>query len=250
MGVLLPEGYRRKFTMAGSYDITGKNLDEVVETLDTIVNNRKDYRKDAVFTFTIKPDSKHLQHPEAFRKEFQLKAKPTPDQPGSGILSIRQGGRLIARPYNEEMVKDLEEVYDDDTSAFARHLETLFKRNEAIAKYPFVTSEVYMLLLFEIGRRLVEDSPNSTPTKKKYDELPIKKAIQDILTLLGNKKCKFSDVFLKDGRFHCFSGSPRDRKNVIEKIQEALSATDGEGETESNTVDSLTEHFEENLNVN
>ena len=84
--------------MAGSYDITGKNLDEVVEILDTIVNNRKDYRKDAVFTFTIKPDSKHLQHPEAFKKEFQLIAKPTDNQPGSGILFICQDGQFIARP--------------------------------------------------------------------------------------------------------------------------------------------------------
>ena len=251
MGVLLPEANRRKFTMAGSYDITGKNLDEVVEILDTIVNNRKDYQKDAVFTFTIKPDSKHLQHPEAFKKEFQLIAKPTDNQPGSGILFICQDGQFIARPYDEEMVKDLEEMYDGDTSAFARHLETLFERNETIAKYPFVTSEVYMLLLFEIGRRLVKDSPNSTPTKKEYDKLPIKEAIQDILTLLDKKKCKFSDVFLKEGRFHCFSGYPPNvREKAIDEINKALSATDGDGETESKTDDSLAEHVKQKLTFN
>ena len=176
--------------MERSYNITGKNRDEVVEILNTIVNNREDYREDSVFTFTIKPDSKHLQHPEAFKKEF-----------GSGILFICRDGQFIARPYDEEMVKDLEEMYNGDTSAFARHLKTLFEKNENIAKYPFVISEVYILLLFEIGRRSVKDSPKSTPTKKKYDELPIKEAIQDILTLFDKKKCKLSDVFFKKGRF-------------------------------------------------
>ena len=242
---------QKKLTMERSYNITGKNRDEVIEILNTIVNNREDYREDAVFTFTIKPDSKHLQYSKAFKKEFQLKAKPTDNQPGSGILFVCQDGQFIARPYDKEMVKDLEEMYDGDTSAFARHLETLFERNETIAKYPFVTSEVYMLLLFEIGRRLVKDSTNSTPTKKEYDKLPIKEAIQGILTLLDKKKCKFSDVFLKEGRFHCFSGYPPNvREKAIEEINKALLATDGDGETESKTDDSFPEHFRRKLTFN
>ena len=222
-------------TIAGVYCITGKNDDQVVETLKTIVNG-KDYRTNAVFNFMIIPASSHLE-----RKEFWLIAKPTKHQPGNGVLYICQNGQFMPRLYDEEMVKDLEEMYDGDTSAFARHLKTLFGNNETIAKYPFVTSEVYMLLLFEIGRRLVEDSPNSTPTKKKYDELPIKEAIQGILTLFDKKKCKFSDVFLKKGRFHFFSGYPPNvREKAIEEIKKALSATDGQGETESKTDDTYT----------
>lgn len=185
-------------------DITGKNCDQVVKILDSIVN-LKEYEKGAVFTFTIKPDWSLDQYPLAFQKKFQLIANPTPKQPGSGILSICQDGHFIARSYDEKMVEDLEEMYGDDTSAFARHLESLFETNKTIAKYPFVTSEVYMLLLFERGRRLVKDSPESPPEKTALDKLPIKDAIKDILTLLGKKSCRFSDVFLKKGKFHCFS---------------------------------------------
>lgn len=94
------------------------------------------------------------------------------------FTDICQNGHLIPRQYGEEIVQDLEEKYARDASAFARHLESRFETNETIAKYPFVTSEVYMLPLFEIGRRLVKDSPKSTPTKKMYDKLPIKEAIQ------------------------------------------------------------------------
>lgn len=71
------------------------------------------------------------------------------------FTDICQNGHLIPRQYGEEMVQDLEEKYARNASAFARHLESLFETNETIAKYPFVTSEVYMLPLFEIGRRLV-----------------------------------------------------------------------------------------------
>ena len=223
-----------------SYDITGKNCDQVVKILNSIVNG-EDYQENAVFNVMIIPASSHLRHPQAFQKKFQLIAKPTDNQPGSGILFICQDGQFIARPYDEEMVKDLEEMYDGDTSAFARHLETLLRKNETIAKYPFVTSEVYMLLLFEIGRRLVIDSPKSTDMKKRYDNFLIKEAIQGILKLLGNKKCEFRDVFLKEGKFHCFSGSPEEREKAIERIFGALSAADWKGETENEIDDLLPE---------
>lgn len=252
-----PRAEQKKFTMANktnigskdskSYNITGENWDRVVKILNSIVNG-EDYLTNAVFSIIISPASSHLQHPQEFQKKFQLTAKPTDDQPGNGLISIRQGSRYIGRPYNEEMVKDLEEMYGDDTSAFARHLTTLFQKNETIAKYPFVTSELYMLLLFEIGRRSVKDSPKSTLTKKKLDKLPIKKAIQGILKLLGNKKCKFGDVFLKIGKFHCFSGTPEQRETAAEEIKKALSTAEGR-ETESEINGSLLEQFQGRLTL-
>lgn len=227
-----------------SCDITGMNCDQVVEKLKSIVNG-KDYLKDAVFSFMISPTSSHLQHPQAFQKKFQLKANPTEDQPGNGFLFIWQGSRYIGRSYNEEMVKDLKEMYGDDTSAFARHLTTPFQKNETIAKYPFVTSEPYMLLLFEIGRRLVKNSPKSTLEKMKLDKLPIKKTIQGILKLFGNKKCEFGHVFLKEGKFHCFTYTADEREKVIKEIEEALSTVEG-GETESEINP---EEFEDRLTL-
>ena len=200
------------------YDITGKNWHQVIKKLKTIVNC-EDYKSGAIFSIMIKPTS--MKRQDAFQKKFQLKAEPERHQPGNGKLSILQGGKFIARPYDEEMVEDLEEMYGEDTSPFAEHLNTLFSNNETIAKYPFVTSEVYMLLLFEKGRRLVKDSPNSTDRKKRYDKLAIKSAIEDILKLLENKKCGFRDVFLKEGTFHCFSGKPEQREKAIENITEA-----------------------------
>ena len=66
--------------------------------------------------------------------------------------------------------------------------------------------------------------------------------IQGILKLLGNKKCEFHDVFLKEGKFHCFPGSPEEREKAIERFFEALSAAaGGKGETESEIDDSLPE---------
>ena len=107
-----------------------------------------------------------------------------------------------------------------------------------------------MLLLFEIGRRLVKDSSESSVTKKAFDSLLIEKAINGILTLLDQKKCEFRDVFSKEGKFHCFSDpEPKEREKAIEKIFKALPAGDEEGETESRTDDSVTEDFKEKLTL-
>ena len=205
-----------------SHDITGKNCDEVVEILKSIVNNKDQYKKKAVFRFKISPASSHPQHSQASEKIYQLRANPTEDQPGNGRIDIWQDGKFIAgRAYDEEMVKDLKETYTGDTSAFARDMNTLFQNNETIAKYPFVTSELYMLLLFEIGRRLVKNSPKSTERKKKFDAVLVKEAIKGILTLFVNKECGFHEVFLKEGKFHCFSDpQPEQRKKVAEEIIE------------------------------
>lgn len=68
----------------------------------------------------------------------------------------------------------------------------------------------------------MKDSAKSTPRKNKFDGLPIREAIQNVLTLLDDKKCEFSDVFLKGGKFHCFSGEPEERKKVIDDIKKEI----------------------------
>lgn len=221
-----------------SHDITGKNWDEVVGILKAIVN-REDYKENAVFTIEISPANP--RHPE---KIFRLTAKPTENQPGNGFLEIRLMGRVFSgRAYHKQMVKDLADSYEGDTSALAEDLQTLFQNNKTIDEYPFVTSEVYMLLLFERGRRLVTNSAESTQLKKRFDALPIRKAIQGILGLLGKKKCQFDEVFLKEGKFHCFSNRVDIREKKVEEIEKALL-------TESEIDGSLSRQFNERLNLN
>jgi len=80
-----------------------------------------------------------------------------------------------------------------------------------------------MLLLFEIARRLVK---SKSPTNKQmaFDDLPIGSAIVRLLTLLEFGKYSFNDVFLRGHQFHCFSGTPEERRTAIHNINMAIAA--------------------------
>ena len=80
-----------------------------------------------------------------------------------------------------------------------------------------------MLLLFEIARRLV-NSENPSERKKELDDLPIASAIARLLTLLEFRRCSFEDVFFPRKRFHCFTGTPEERKTAIHNINMEISA--------------------------
>ena len=85
-----------------------------------------------------------------------------------------------------------------------------------------ILQDVYILLLFEIGRRLVDDENVSElgPEKQAFDSLPISEAITIIVKLFEMKRCSFNDVFHPtDGEFHCFTGSPDARQCAINKLQ-------------------------------
>ena len=77
-----------------------------------------------------------------------------------------------------------------------------------------------MILLFEIARRLVAlEDPSDK--KVQYDVLPIGTAIARIVKSLelGSKDiCTFDDVFLVKGKFHCFTGKPKERRKAIDEI--------------------------------
>ncbi|KAJ7365937.1 hypothetical protein OS493_002673 [Desmophyllum pertusum] len=86
----------------------------------------------------------------------------------------------------------------------------------------YLKKEVYILLLFEIARRQVPHSDESTDKKKRFDALSIESAIMNIVKLLKAKKCTFKDVFLKEGKYHCFSHEPKDSEKAIKKIVDAV----------------------------
>ena len=96
------------------------------------------------------------------------------------------------------MMNELRETYGHNTRLLAKDLKKLFENNTKIALNPFVTSEVYILWLFEIARRRVKDSKKSTDLKKEYDELKIDEAITNLIELMKALACIFKNVFLKE----------------------------------------------------
>ena len=183
-------------------NITDSNKSQVVDKLDSIVNGAYC----STYRFEIKNEKGESQL-------FRLKPKPSPNQPGNGLVSYvdRVTKREITRSY-DNLNSSLKEAYKEDTKRFAQDIKNVFENNLKIFDVPQATASAYMLLLFEIGRRLVKDS------RSDLDKLPIAIAIEKIGKLLEAEKCSFGDVFSKQGTFHCFTGSLEERRKAIDNI--------------------------------
>ena len=203
---------------SSTYNITAKSAAHVIAIFKLMVNNRMgqyEYTRDKgdkVFTFIICHEVQAIS--------FQVKANPYADQPGNGFIGRkdpRSGGRIINYSYNNDLVDKLKQQYSNDTKKFAQDIKRVFKNNSELFNCGNeIIKDVYFLLLFEIGRRLVKDDPDSTPRKKKLDNLRISEAITKIVKLFENEACRFEDVFLKVGAYHCFSGDrPETRQGAI-----------------------------------
>ena len=60
--------------------------------------------------------------------------------------------------YNQELVKGLKKQSTNDTEKFAQDIRRVFKNNSELFNCENeIIQDVNMLLLFEIGRRLVDD---------------------------------------------------------------------------------------------
>ena len=198
------------------YDITGFDRSQVVEQLEGIVNHVGYRNKNFFYYLGISK----VDQTDQFCKFFKLQPNPETNQPGNGKMFVFQGRSFgYGRSYDWRLVKELRETYRENICLFAKDLEDLFENNTKIAFYPFVTSEVYILWLFEIARRRVKDSKNSTDKKKQLDALKIDEAITNLITLMRKNSCKFEDIFLKEGKFHCFTGESEVREEKIAEIQ-------------------------------
>ena len=211
-------------------DITGFDAHKVIAVLSGIVNDRKTFTQGNVFLLRLCGTDKS-------EELFKLSPFPKKVQIGNGIVSIRpreeskfkQKGKKYA-----EMKVGLESHYENDTRRFAKNIKKLFRNNERdLDKFPQATIEVYMILLFEIARRLVKlEKPHKLTAK--YDDLPIGSAIAGIMKLLkynDKDEYTFNDVFGRKGKFHCFSKKPCKRKEAIDRINEAaLVNTEGSEE--------------------
>ena len=198
---------------SNTYNITGKSAAHVIAILKSIVNNREEpYVYDKGNIFTLKIEGQHAI-------SFILEPFPSSNQPGNGRIKIKG----IARSY-KTLTKKLINWYENDTETFAKDMKRVFKDNSRLLECRNeVLQDAYILLLFEIGRRLVDDENVSKgrgdKERQALDCLPISEAITKIVKLFEMKRCSFSDVFDPDGEFYCFSGSSSLRKRVINKLQ-------------------------------
>ena len=207
------------------YDITGFDAENVVALLSDIVNDKEQFKTNKTFYLLLR--NSHDSKPDDEIEElFRLEARPTKDQPGNGIVFLRPRGKKLftkdARKYNE-LKGALEAHYKGDTQKFAQDIKNLFQNNSVITDdFPQATVETYMILLFEMARRLVTVEKPSEK-KKEYDVLPIGSAIARSVNLLelGDKEtCTFEDVFLSGKKFHCYTGKAQERRKAIDKINE------------------------------
>ena len=186
-------------------DITGRSAHEVVRLLKSVVNNKLAvYHEDSsVFELKIKPPNLHSAGDSASRF-FRLCPKPTDDQPGNGTIcyietwcdnkadkekvhhtveakhSFKDLNDLLTKTYTCTLdtcaCPTCNKTGEEKTHHFARDIKKAFKNNEEIYNVPSATAEAYMLLLFEIGRRLKKGSQSP------YDKLPIASAMVKLVT--------------------------------------------------------------------
>ena len=182
------------------YDITGFDAENVVALLSDIVNNKEQFKTNKTF-YLLLQNSHDAQPDDEIEELFRLKARPKPNQPGNGIVFLRPRGNKTftrdAKKY-DELHGALKAHYNKDTKSFAKDIKNLFQNNSVVTgNIPQATFEAYMILLFEIARRLVTvDEPSKE--KKEYDVLPIGSAIARSVKLLEEEKCTFDDVFLSE----------------------------------------------------
>ena len=199
------------------YDITGFDAEKVVALLSRIVNDRQEFKPDKTFYLLL--NSHEPGQDDNREKFFKFAPNPSRDQPGNAMVSRGLKGKGLTY---ETLNADLKSEYNGNTELFAQHIKKLFQNNSKVPEnYPQATFEVYILLLFEIARRLVREN---APTRKKeeFDALPIGSAIARSVKLLELGKeetCSFDHVFCSSSeKFYCYTGDPEKREKAIHRI--------------------------------
>lgn len=210
------------------YDITGFDAVNVVALLSDIVNDKDQFTTNKTFYLLLQ--NSHGSKPDDKIEElFRLKARPTKNQPGNGIVFLRPRRKKLftqdARKYDE--LEGVLKAHYKDTKTFAQDIKNLFQNNSVVTdNFPQATVETYTILLFEIARRLVTVEKPSEK-KEEFDVLPIGSAIArsvNLLELGDVETCTFEDVFLSGEKFHCYTGKAKERRKAIDKINETTGA--------------------------
>jgi len=210
-----------------TYDITGFYGQQVVALLSLIVNDKDQFKKGKTFYLLIRNSSEDNKKTE-YEELFRLKAHPTKKQPGNGIVVLRPKAKVkfTEPPKKYEALNGALKAHQEtNTTSFAKDIKKLLKGNTQNKDIPKATNEAYMILLFEIARRLVKlenrEGDKEPRMKEEYD-LPIGSAIARLTKLLESGNCSFEDVFFQGERFHCFSGSRAVRRKAIEAINDTI----------------------------
>ena len=206
------------------YDITGFDAVNVVALLSDIVNDKDQFTTDKTF-YLLLQNSQGSKPDDKIEELFRLKARPTKNQPGNGIVFLRPRRKKLftqdARKYDE--LEGVLKAHYKDTKTFAQDIKNLFQNNSVVTdNFPQATVETYTILLFEIARRLVTVEKPSEK-KEEFDVLPIGSAIArsvNLLELGDVETCTFEDVFLSGEKFHCYTGKAKERRKAIHKINE------------------------------
>ena len=204
------------------YDITGFDGQQVVALLSAIVNDKDQFKKGKTFYLLIRnrEDNKETEYEPLYR----LKASPTKRQPGNGIVVLRPKGKkkFTEPPKKYDALNGaLKASYETNTTSFAKDIKKLLKGNAQNKDIPKATIEAYMILLFEIARRLAKAQKPSQGNDA-FANLPIGSAIARLISLLEKGNYLFEEVFLEGKPFHCFSGRQWVvRRKAIEAINEA-----------------------------
>ena len=205
------------------YDITGFDGQQVVALLSQIVNDKDQYATNKTFYLLIRDSSE--ENPQAeFEELIKFWARPSRKQPGNAIVFMRPRGykNFTQKAKNYDALNGaLKAHYITDTESFAKDLRKLLKDNTQNKGLPQATIEAYMILLFEIARRLAKAKKPSQQNDA-FANLPIGSAIARLINLLETGKYHFEDVFFEGRPFHCFSGDWDARRKAIEAINEAI----------------------------
>lgn len=211
------------------FRIAGWDASKVVALLSCIVNQWKINQ-----TYYLLLDEPGCNNSHNEFEVFRLTARPTNNQPGNGIFVMRPSRHKKfppAKKYDEitgAIAAEYESGQMGETSnqRFWEDIQKLFHNNTSVDSIPGITYEAYLLLLFEIARRLVRGKPNQTPSdymtaskQEAFDCLPVGVAIARMLVI----KPDFRKVFLKGEDFDCFSvPSPAERRNRIINVNKTF----------------------------
>ena len=208
-----------KVVLPNEWDITGKPAKYVIRIFKTIVNNRNEYKRRKEFSFMIKRERESLK-----TISFKLEANPKRNQPGNGrIFTKHSEGKFIPQDYRN-LNSELSNRYGENTKRFAEDIKLAFQNNTSLFEFEDrpIIRDAYMILLFEIGRRLVQVRPVNKE-RQALDNLPISGAITEMVKLLEEGKFTFADFFAPPrtdmtGQFHFFSGAAKKRKEAIDRM--------------------------------
>ena len=195
------------------YDLTDKNAKQIIGLLIAVVNHNE-WRNKKPFYFVVRQN-------RSIAITFKLEPNWTRVQPGNGRVFTRtNNGIFIPYTYKELYLK----IKKNNNQTFFQKLKESFKNCNKIIGAMNGVADSFMLLLFEIARRKVnqEDGNNEQQVepqisqrkkRQELDELPIASFIACAIKL--HKPKVFVEIFNPGSKFHCFSKSPETRKRNL-----------------------------------